>query len=92
MACGCEQEVVIAMATTIQRGTRLLAEVDLGGIGVAAGEEFDVDECNEHFDYDLLLATGAVTRVKLARVEVTKLPDTTKPEAVKLSAGGEGGR
>lgn len=96
MACGCEQEAVIAMAKTIQTGTRLVAEVDLGGIGIAAGDEFEVDDCNCHLDFDSLLATGAVKVVKAARPagghEATKSADTTKPEAVKPATGGEGGR
>lgn len=90
------------MATAIPKGTRLVAEVDLGGIGVAAGDEFDVDECNEHIAFDVLLATGAVTRAKATKPAdatkpptggaVTKASDTTKPDAVKPSTGGEDGR
>ena len=67
MACGCEQEAVAAMAKTIQKGMRLRAEVDLGGIGVSAGDEFEVDDCNCHIDFDSLLATGAVELVHAAR-------------------------
>lgn len=107
MACGCEQEAVTAMATVIPKGTRLVAEVDLGGIGVAAGEEFEVDDCNCHVDFDSLLATGAVTRAKTTKAaETSKSPDvkpsaggdasrpadTTKPEPVKPATGGADGR
>lgn len=107
MACGCEQEAVIAMTKTIQNGTRLVAEVDLGGIGVSAGDEFEVDDCNCHVDFDSLLATGAVTRAKTAKAaetskspdvkpatggDATKPADTTKPEPVKPATGGADGR
>lgn len=69
--------------TTIATGTHLRAVVELGGIGVAEGAEFVVDDCNAHLDYDALLASGAVQLV--GPPKAAKAADTAKASAVSES-------
>lgn len=66
--------------TTIDNGTRFRAVVELGGIGVAEGAEFTVDDCNAHLDYAALLASGAVEMVQ--PLKAAKAPDATKTSVV----------
>lgn len=85
------------MAERTFKGRRLVAMVDLGGIGVSAGDEFEVDACNCHLDFETLIATGAVEVVRTARSpaggEGAKAEKgEAQPAAVKPPAGGEGGR
>lgn len=85
------------MADKTYKGKRFVAMVDLGGIDLVAGDEFEVDDCNAHLDFETLLTTGAVELVRTARSpaggEASKAEKVeVKPDALKSPAGGEGGR